>query len=218
MTVRFGACVFDSDRRELRRGGEAVHLSPKAFELLLALLERRPQPLSKADLRQRLWPSTFVHEANLPNVVAELRTAIGDDARRPRFVRTVHAFGYAFEGPVTEAGSASDEREEAEAHPFLYCIHGEAGLATLVEGEHLLGRGHESAIYLDASSVSRRHARLRLAHGHAVLEDLGSRHGTFVRGERLTGPQRLDDGDEFRLGSVVLSLRVLRAHDPIHTR
>jgi DNA-binding winged helix-turn-helix (wHTH) protein len=214
MTVRFGACVLDSDRRELRRGGEPVHLSPKAFELLLALLERRPQPLSKADLRQRLWPSTFVHEANLPNLVAELRAAIGDDARRPRFVRTVHAFGFAYAGPVTDA---EDQKADAEAHPFLYCLHGQAGLATLVEGEHLLGRGHESAIYLDAPSVSRRHARLHLAHGHAVLEDLGSRHGTFVRGERLTGPQRLDDGDEFSLGSVVLTLRVLRAHDPVHT-
>jgi DNA-binding winged helix-turn-helix (wHTH) protein len=214
MAVRFGACVLEPERRELRRGGEPVHLSPKAFELLLALLERRPRPWSKADLKKRLWPSTFVHDANLPNVVAELRSAIGDDARRPSFVRTVHAFGYAFEGPVREG----DVEAGPEAHPFLYCLHGQAGLATLVEGDHLLGRGHESAIYLDAPTISRRHARLRLAHGHAVLEDLGSRHGTFVKGQRLTGPRRLDDGDAFRLGSVELTLRVLRAHDPIDTR
>jgi len=49
-------------------------------------------------------------------------------------------------------------------------------------------------------------------------EDLRSRHGTFVKGERLIGPQRLDDGDAFSLGSVVLTLRVLRAHDPVDTR
>ena len=215
VTVRFGACVLDSERRELRRGGEPVHLSPKAYELLLALLEQRPQPLSKADLRGRLWPSTFVHEANLPNLVAELRVAIGDDARRPRFVRTVHSFGYAFSGPVTEGDAPP---ESAEPNPFLYCLQGPTGLATLVEGDHVLGRGHESAIHLDAPSVSRRHARLQLAHGQAVIEDLGSRHGTFVRGERLTGPQRLEDGDEFSLGSVRLTLRVLRAHDLTDTR
>jgi DNA-binding winged helix-turn-helix (wHTH) protein len=214
VAVRFGACVLDPERRELRRGGEPVHLSPKAFDLLLALLERRPQPVSKAELRERLWPATFVDDANLPNVVAELRRAIGDDARRPSFVRTVHAFGYAFAGPVTEG----DARAIEEAHPFLYCIHGQSGLATLVEGDHLLGRGHESAIYLDAPTVSRRHARLQLAHGHGILEDLGSRHGTFVKGEKLTGPQRLDDGAEFSLGSVVLILRVLRANDPVDTR
>ena len=214
VALRFGPCVLDADRRELRREGVPVHLSPKAFELLQALLECRPRPVSKADLRARLWPATFVDDANLPNVVAELRHALGDDARRPSFVRTVHAFGYAFEGPVVEGdASPADER-----HPFLYCLHGPSGLATLVEGEHLLGRGHESAIYLDAPTVSRRHARLQLARGHGILEDLGSRHGTFVRGERLNGPQRLDDGDAFSLGSVVLTLRVLRAHDPVDTR
>jgi DNA-binding winged helix-turn-helix (wHTH) protein len=212
--LRFGPCVLDADRRELRRDGEPVHLSPKAFALLQALLERRPQPVSKADLRARLWPATFVDDANLPNVVAELRHALGDDARRPSFVRTVHAFGYAFEGPVLEGDVPAAE----EPHPFLYCLHGHSGLATLVEGDHLLGRGHESAIYLDAPTISRRHARLHLADGHAVLEDLGSRHGTFVKGERLTGPQRLDDGAEFSLGSVVLTLRVLRAHDPVDTK
>jgi hypothetical protein len=110
-----------------------------------------------------------------------------------------------------------EPRRRRGRHPFLYCLHGPSGLATLVEGDHLLGRGHESAIYLDASTVSRRHARLQLARGHGILEDLGSRHGTFVRGERLIGPRRLDDGDAFSLGSVVPTLRVLRAHDPVDT-
>jgi DNA-binding winged helix-turn-helix (wHTH) protein len=215
VTVRFGACVLDPERRELRRAGDVVHLSPKAFELLLALLESRPRALSKEDLRQRLWPSTFVHEANLPNVVAELRDAIGDDARRPRFVRTVHAFGYAFTGPATEGEPPAGG---AGTPSFVYCLTGPSSIATLVAGDHVLGRGHESAIHLGAPSVSRRHARLRVGEGHAILEDLGSRHGTFVRGERLQGPARLDDGDEFELGSVRLTLRILRAPDLTRTR
>ncbi|PYQ49131.1 MAG: hypothetical protein DMF78_19170 [Acidobacteria bacterium] len=215
MTVRFGACVLDREKRELRRGGDAVHLTPKAFELLVALLESRPRPVSKADLQRRLWPSTFVDEANLPNVVAELRAAIGDDARRPRFVATVHGFGYAFSGPAKEGDAPADQ---GEARPFLYCITGTAGIATFLDGEHVLGRGHESVIHLAAAGISRRHARLAVHHGHAVLEDLGSRHGTFVRGEKLTGPARLDDGDEFTLGTVRLTFRVMRAPDLADTR
>jgi DNA-binding winged helix-turn-helix (wHTH) protein len=215
VTIRFGACVLDPERRELRRGGEAVHLAPKALELLLALLESRPRPLSKAELRHRLWPATFVHEANLPNVVAELREAIGDDARRPRFVRTVHSFGYAFAGPVTESDAPA---AKTEPDPFQYCLVGKGGIATLTEGDHVLGRSHESAMYIDAPSVSRRHARIRLGRGHAVLEDLDSRHGTFVRGERLRGPERLEDGDEFRLGRYRLTFRVLRARGLSDTR
>jgi DNA-binding winged helix-turn-helix (wHTH) protein len=210
VTVRFGACVLDPEARELRRGGEPVHLSPKALELLLVLLQNRPRSLSKADLRERLWPATFVHEANLPNLVAEVRAAIGDDARRPRFLRTVHTFGYAFSGPAVE-GEPTPGKDEPRA--FVYRLVAEAGSATLVEGDHLLGRHPDSVLELRSGSVSRRHARLRVSRGHAVLEDLGSRNGTFLREERLRGPARLEDGDEFRLGSVRLTFRVLRAPD-----
>jgi DNA-binding winged helix-turn-helix (wHTH) protein len=94
----FGRFTVDSDTRQLRRDGRAVHLSPKAFELLLALLAARPRVLSKADLQDRLWPHTFVAEANLSNLVAEVRKAIGDTSRAPRFLRTAHGFGYAFFG------------------------------------------------------------------------------------------------------------------------
>ena len=215
MTLRFGACVLDRERRQLRRSGEIVHVSPKAFELLVALLERRPRPVSKADLHERLWPATFVHEANLANIVSELRAALGDHARRPLFVSTVHTFGYAFSGAVTEGDAEPGGRD---AHPFLYCLQGDAGNATLVEGDHMLGRGHDSAIPLAAPTVSRRHARLQIARGEAFLEDLGSRHGTFVRGQRLSGPQRLEDGDELSLGSVRLTFRIRRAADLSGTR
>jgi DNA-binding winged helix-turn-helix (wHTH) protein len=202
--------VLDTGTRELRRAGERVHLSPKAFELLQALVESRPRPLSKAELRERLWPSTFVHEANLPNLVAEVRSAIGDDARRARFVRTVHTLGYAFSGPVSEGAEAPDQ---GGPPPFVYRLAAEAGTATLGDGEHILGRHPGSPVEVRSASVSRRHARLRIDRGEAVLEDLGSRNGTFVRGERLTGPARLGDGDEFRLGTVRLTFHVVRAPD-----
>jgi TolB-like protein/Flp pilus assembly protein TadD len=102
MRVLFGDCTFDSDARTLQRGAETVRLSGKAFQLLEILLAARPNPVSKTDLFAKLWPDTFVSEANLASLIKEIRDAIGDDARAPRYVRTAHRFGYAFSGPVTE--------------------------------------------------------------------------------------------------------------------
>ncbi|HEV7239576.1 MAG TPA: tetratricopeptide repeat protein [Thermoanaerobaculia bacterium] len=107
MRVLFGDCTFDSEARTLVRGDENVRLSGKAFQLLELLLAARPNPMSKSDLFARLWPDTFVSEANLASLVKEIRAAIGDDARAPRFVRTVHRFGYAFSAPVTETPERS---------------------------------------------------------------------------------------------------------------
>jgi DNA-binding winged helix-turn-helix (wHTH) protein len=115
----FGPFTLDLDSRQLTNAGEEIHLEPKAFELLSALVLERPKALSKADLQERLWPGTFVAEANLSNLVAEIRAALGDPARAPKFVRTAHGFGYAFCGeavplldpdapPVREASDSSD--------------------------------------------------------------------------------------------------------------
>ena len=69
---------LDLESRQLTSGGQEIHLEPKAFELLSALVLERPKALSKADLQERLWPGTFVAEANLSNLVAESREALGD--------------------------------------------------------------------------------------------------------------------------------------------
>ena len=102
MRVRFGECVLDSDTRELSVCGEAVHLSPKAFQFLELLLESRPKALSKGEIHERLWPGTFVSDGTLASLLVEVRSATGDSARDSRFVRTVHRFGYAFSGSAQE--------------------------------------------------------------------------------------------------------------------
>ena len=110
--VRFGDVRFDDEARQLRRGAQTVHLSGKAFELLRLLLRRRPAAVSKAEIQDHLWPETFVSEANLPTLITAIRDALGDDARQPKFVRTVFGFGYAFSGEVTD-----DSRgDESAAH------------------------------------------------------------------------------------------------------
>src|SRR5258705_10840421 len=98
--LRFGEFVFDSGSRELRGRGAPCHLSPKAFECLEALLERRPEAVRRAQLQDRLWPKTFVADTSLRRVITEIRAPLGDDERAPRFIRTVPGFGYAFCGPA----------------------------------------------------------------------------------------------------------------------
>jgi DNA-binding winged helix-turn-helix (wHTH) protein/Tfp pilus assembly protein PilF len=100
MRIRFGDCTFDSASRTLERAGERVRISGKAFQLLELLLAARPNPIAKEELFAKLWPDTFVSDANLAGLVKEIRAAIGDDARAPRYIRTVHRFGYAFSGAV----------------------------------------------------------------------------------------------------------------------
>jgi len=196
------------------RLGEPVHLTPKAFELLWALAAGRPRVLSKVELRQILWPDTHVLDANLPNLVAEVRDAIGDDTKSPRFVRTVHGFGYAFCG---DAAELDGPRGPDSPRPFVYRLAWRDGLAALAEGEYILGRDAESVVPIDAKGVSRRHARLVIAEGRAVLEDLGSRNGTYVAGSRLSAPTVLDEGAEFRLGPLSFTFLVSRAESQSDT-
>ena len=112
MQVRYGTFVLDPETRELLRDGHRVSLSPKAFDLLSILVAHRPKAISKSDLQERLWPATFVVEKNLANLVSEIRDAIGDDPSRPRFIRTVHRFGYAFRETVPRGDTGRPHRSQ----------------------------------------------------------------------------------------------------------
>ena len=204
MRLRFGPFALDTDARELLRDGVPLHLSPKAYLLLEVLLESRPKALSKADLHERIWPKTFVVEANLANLVAEIRSLIGDDPRQPRFLRTVHGFGYAFrgtdDGEVAEGVSPGPPRGGGPVHRVIW----ERRVIPLDAGENLIGRADDATVCIEAPGVSRRHARIVIERDEATLEDLGSRNGTYLKERRLTEPAVLKDGDAFRIGGQVL--------------
>ncbi|HEX9187711.1 MAG TPA: winged helix-turn-helix domain-containing protein, partial [Vicinamibacteria bacterium] len=178
MRVRFGAFRLDTDTRQLFRDGAEVHLQPKTFELLELLVRTRPKALSKQQIRGHLWPDTVVGEASLTVAVAELRAALGDDAKEPRFVRTVYAFGYAFAGEVTPEGEAGEALPPSTgvAPRVLW----EKRVIPLREGENVLGREGGVTVRIDAPSVSRRHACIRVDGAQVTIEDLGSKNGTFV--------------------------------------
>jgi DNA-binding winged helix-turn-helix (wHTH) protein len=204
VTYRFEPFTLDSRTRRLIRDGQEVHLSPKAFDLLLSLVENRSRAMSKADLLKHLWPSTFVLETNLAGLIAEVRRALGDVADDPQFVRTMHRFGYWFIGSV----HGRDGGEEPVRSAARYWLIWETRQVPLTEGDNILGRAPDAAVWIDALGVSRHHARIIVEGGDATVEDLGSKNGTYVGAERVTAPCRLADGDQIRLGSVVITFRI----------
>jgi len=213
--TRFGDFVFDEDTRELRRGGEAVPLPPKAFELLRQLLSRRPHAIAKGELQALLWPDTNVTEASLASAASDLRAALNDRRRRPQFIRTVHGFGYAFCGEAQDVGEAlSEPAAGQEAAPSsVYRLIWKRREIQLAKGENLLGRDRRSVAWFDSATVSRRHARILVKGDQAILEDLGSRNGTWIGGKRISGPVQLSDLDEVKLGSLVMVFRILEESD-----
>jgi DNA-binding winged helix-turn-helix (wHTH) protein len=204
--VQFGDCLLDSETRELSRGGKPLHLEPKAYRLLECLLTARPKALAKRDLQEELWPKTYVSERSLARLVADLRIAIGDRASEPRFIRTVHGFGYAFCGEVRPAGRRPGPRA-SDFHCRL--VWGDREIA-LAEGKNVLGRDPEAAVWIDMTSVSRRHASVVVSEGTASVEDLGSKNGTLVNGERITSPTPLVNGDRIKIGAASLVFRCSR--------
>jgi DNA-binding winged helix-turn-helix (wHTH) protein len=206
LRVRFGEFLLDTDSRQLFRDGAEVRLQPKTFELLDLLVRARPKALSKQHIRGQLWPDTVVGEASLTVAVAELRAALGDDAKEPRFVRTVYGFGYAFAGEAEGEGAKPEPSRTPGAAPRVFW---EKRIIPLVEGENVLGRDEGVTVRIDAPGVSRRHACIRVQGETATIEDLGSKNGTYVGDvpTAITGPTPLSDDARFRLGRVLLVFR-----------
>ncbi len=203
MTLRFDRFTLDGDTRRLLLGREEVHLSPKALHLLLVLVENRHRAVSRAELQKELWPSTYVLDTNLASLIKEIRRGLGDTAETPKFVRTVHRFGYWFIADARDGTSAGSGDVG-----IRYWLIWESRQIPVTEGENILGRAPDAAVWIDVPGISRHHARLVLAGQQATLEDLGSKNGTYVGDQRVTSPRTLDDGDQIRLGPIVMTFRI----------
>jgi DNA-binding winged helix-turn-helix (wHTH) protein len=204
MRATFGEFVFDSETRELTCSGEARHLSGKAFDLLELLIANAPRALTKEVLYRHIWGERFVDEVNLPNLMCEVRAALGDSRRQKRFIKTLHGYGYAFAGPLN-AG-----REEPSGWSGdIFALHWRRREFVLRPGENLVGRGEDADVMIDSAAVSRRHARVVVSPDGATIEDLGSKNGTFVGDTPVTGCVSLSDGDEVRIGHLSLTFRTL---------
>jgi DNA-binding winged helix-turn-helix (wHTH) protein len=315
--VRFGVFELDVRSGDLRKAGTRLNLAEQPLQILIALLERPGDLVTRDDLRQRLWPGdVFVDfEHGLNAAVKRLREVLGDSADTPRFVETVPRRGYRFvaavEGREPQGASgplktsqpsayrespsldsqvsslhqrllASDGRDltrlfyetrlllsrnpdspdvlvlldqvrsamdpsafaasmgaaataailnktlspdlayayarsaaraAAEAlpdaqldGPAARCwLWSEMGRFPLREGDNVLGRGEDARVVLESSMVSRHHARVTVRGDVALIEDLGSKNGTYVGDERVSTPRQLQEGDQIRVGAFVLA-------------
>jgi DNA-binding winged helix-turn-helix (wHTH) protein len=200
--VRFGVFELDLATGELRKAGLRLRLQEQPFRVLAMLLERPGELVTRDELRARIWAeAVFVDfEHGLHKAVNKLRVALGESADSPRFVETLARRGYRFIAPVE--GKPRVEPGEAGLRLLF-----ESRTIPLVEGENILGRDPVSVVPLDSARVSRRHARILVQGGQAVIEDLGSRNGTLVGGRKVVGVVTLSDGDEIRLGVLHVTFR-----------
>jgi DNA-binding winged helix-turn-helix (wHTH) protein len=200
MRLKFGDCVLDLSARQLERADKVVSLEPKMYELLEVLIKRRPALVTNNELDELLWPNVYVARTSLTRLVSELRAVLGDTPRDSRVIRTLYKAGYAFCADVT---CLPPTRSLPATIELLWMKQS----LPLTDGEHIAGRDVECSLVIDGTTVSRRHARITVAHGAATIEDLDSTNGTYVNGTRISAPTRLTPGDEFALGSEVLRVR-----------
>ncbi len=173
VSYRFDDFVLDCDTRQLLRAGAEVHLSPKAFELLRVLLANRPRAVSKAELLECLWPSTFVEETNLAGTRGGSPAGTGRLRDAAAVSRTVYRFGYRFVGDAAESGAPALSKTSTSRPRLIF----ENRQAVLMDGANIIGRAPDATIQCEAPGVSRHHARILVSDGEATLEDLGSKNG-----------------------------------------
>jgi Tol biopolymer transport system component/DNA-binding winged helix-turn-helix (wHTH) protein len=134
----FGDFALDTGRVQLLRGGEAIALEPKAFAVLRLLAERAPHVVDKADIFAIVWKDTAVTDNALTRVIAQLRRALGDDAKDPRYIATVSARGYRLLPEVRPVAGVPSPRAVPTVAPVAGVPDGRRwraiaiGMATLV--------------------------------------------------------------------------------------
>jgi DNA-binding winged helix-turn-helix (wHTH) protein len=201
--IRFRSCELDAGRRRLLKDGKEAHVTPKAFELLLVLVDEAPRVVSKRDLHARLWPRVAVSDWTLFSLIKELRRALDDSDPEASVIRTVHRVGYAFNATLEQVTP-----RPRHGRRWLVIDGGRFGLAV---GENVVGRDPEAEVTLDDTTVSRRHARIVVSDSGAVIEDLRSKNGTSVGGARVRERVALHDGDKIAFGDLVALYRESKA-------
>jgi DNA-binding winged helix-turn-helix (wHTH) protein len=210
MAYRFGPFLYDSVSHGLMREGAEIPLTHKSRELLLLFLHNPGRLLTREEIVEKVWPDVAVTDDALRFQVAELRKALS--AKGKAFIRTIQREGYRWEAPVRAAADrpvrAVEEEGGRRPEPRFRLVL-ETREVQLMEGENVIGRDPDGALWIDHPSVSRRHARILVGDGKARLDDLGSKNGTYVGGQRVAKKTLLSDGDEIRIGPETMVFRAV---------
>jgi Tol biopolymer transport system component/DNA-binding winged helix-turn-helix (wHTH) protein len=169
MTYRFGDIEIDTEAFRVVRAGEAVHLEPKAVELLMFLARNPGRLVTKAELQEAVWKDTAVTDNALTRLVAQIRKGLGDDAREARFIATVPTRGYRFvaqpgtvEGPDHVTAPLRPEPRAPRWRPGIRAATVAAGLAlTLAALSYALWRRNAPAIAPSTATVAPRARELQ---------------------------------------------------------
>ncbi len=201
-----GEWLVQPSLNRLTRGEVRVQLELKAMEVLVCLAVHGDRLVSRRELVDAVWRTEFIADNTLTHAIGELRKALGDDPRAPRYIETIPKRGYRLVAEVRRAPPAPELPREAECA----CVVVFGGRCVpLADGEHLIGRAADAAIRVDSKRVSRYHARIAVSWGHAMLEDLCSKNGTFLGDRRVETPVELESGDRITVGPAELVFRVV---------
>jgi DNA-binding winged helix-turn-helix (wHTH) protein len=221
---RFAEFELDVAAYALRNRGESVKLERIPMEVLILLVERAGTLVERSEIQTQLWgPEIFLeHDAAINTAIRKIRHALGDDAATPRFVETVVGKGYRFIAPLENVrsptqpgepaanGSPEQSAQQRPQFPRYSVMVGKQEFI-LNSAETLLGRDPTAGICVDHPSVSRKHARISIESDGVILQDLGSRNGTFLNGRRVDAPAKIHHNSVIGLGPITLVFHVARA-------
>jgi DNA-binding winged helix-turn-helix (wHTH) protein len=204
-SFKLGEWLVETDLHTISRGSATIHLEAKIMKLLVFLARRGSRLVTRREIIDGVWGTEYICDNTLTHAISEVRTALGDNARNPGYIQTIHRRGYRMLAPVTSL----EGRELMDpGRPSRYWIVTGSRVVRLRRGINLIGRAPEATVHVDSVWVSREHARV-IVHGGgtAIIEDLDSRNGTFVNGRRVARATPLADGDTIYLGKLTDVLR-----------
>jgi DNA-binding winged helix-turn-helix (wHTH) protein len=205
-SFQLGEWVVEPDLGRLTRAGDTVGLELKAMSVLLCLARCSGNLVTRQDLIDAVWATEFISDNTLTHAIAELRSALGDDAKSPFYIETIHRRGYRLMVGASE--SDNTQTDTADKPSCFHVVVGDRSVR-LANGENLIGRIPWATVTIDSLQVSRRHALIVVENACAILEDLDSKNGTYLNGLPLEDPACLEHGDQIGLGSHIVVLQLV---------
>ena len=115
MIYLFGPFKLDTKKREILFSGDALNIQPRVYELILLLVSHHDQALDKNMIQEAIWPNQILSETSLSRLVMKARKALDDSSDNPKYIRTVHGFGFQFIAKVSEQDPCNSVRSHADS-------------------------------------------------------------------------------------------------------